>query len=344
MTATKRTVLSVAFPFAPVSEDPVGGAEQVLSGTERAFVAAGHRSTVIAQRGSSVAGELLAVDAMDGEITDKVRSRVHAQVRERIVEAVHHTRPDLIHFHGIDFGSYLPAAGPPCLVSLHLPLGWYDPAALRPKRRDAYLVPVSRSQVRLAPPDVQLLPPVENGVPIPERLEPKAEFTLTLGRICEEKGTHEAVDAAHAAGTKLLVAGEVFPYPEHQRYWREMVRPRLDQARRWIGRIAGERKQKLLGRAKCVLIPSRALETSSLVAMEALAAGTPVIAYASGALPDIVEHGRTGFIVRDSGEMAQAIKSVNDLDPRACHAVARERFPLEKMTNAYLAQYEALAA
>ena len=104
------------------------------------------------------------------------------------------------------------------------------------------------------------------------------------------------------------------------------------------------RKQKLLGRAKCVLIPSRAPETSSLVAMEALAAGTPVIAYGSGALPDIVEHGRTGFIVRDSGEMALAIKAVNDLDPRACHAAARERFPLEKMTNAYLARYEELAA
>lgn len=344
MTAAKRTILNVAFPFAPISEDPVGGAEQVLSRMERAIVATGNRSIVIAQRGSSVAGELLAVDSVRSELTDAARRSVHAQVRERIAEAVHRASPDLIHFHGVDFGSYLPAAGPPCLVSLHLPLGWYDPAALRPNRRDTHLVPVSRSQARFAPPDVQLLPPVENGVPIPERLEPKAEFTLTLGRICEEKGTHEAVDAAHAAAAKLLVAGEVFPYPEHRRYWRDMVRPRLDRARRWIGRIAGKRKQKLLGRARCVLIPSRAPETSSLVAMEALAAGTPVIAYASGALPDIVEHGRTGFIVRDSGEMAWAIKAVNDLDPAVCHAAARERFPLEKMTSAYLAQYEELAA
>jgi len=344
MTAAKRCVLSVAYPFAPVSADPVGGAEQVLARIERAIVATGNRSIAIAQRGSSVAGELLPVDAVKGEITEEARRTIHRQVREQIAEAVHRAGPDLIHFHGIDFGSYLPADGPPCLVSLHLPLGWYEPATLRPKRRDTYLVPVSPSQARLIPDGVQLLQPIENGVRIPEKLEPKAEFALALGRICEEKGTHEAVDASHTAGAKLLIAGEVFPYPEHRRYWRDMVRPRLDRARRWIGRIAGRRKQKLLGRAKCVLIPSRAPETSSLVAMEALAAGTPVIAYASGALPDIVEHGSTGFIVRDSGEMALAIKAVNDLDRRACHAAARERFPLEKMTNAYLARYEELAA
>lgn len=316
----------------------------MLARMERAIVATGYRSIVIAQRGSSLAGELLPVDAVKGEITEEARRTIHRQVREQIAEAVRRARPDLIHFHGIDFGSYLPADGPPCLVSLHLPLGWYEPATLRPKRRDTWLMPVSQSQARLAPEGIELLPPIENGVPIPEKLEPKAEFALALGRICEEKGTHEAVDASHTAGAKLLIAGEVFPYPEHRRYWRDMVRPRLDRARRWIGRIAGRRKQKLLGRAKCVLIPSRAPETSSLVAMEALAAGTPVIAFASGALPDIVEDGRTGFIVRNSKEMAQAINVVSDLDPLVCHAAARERFPLERMTNAYLARYEELAA
>jgi glycosyltransferase involved in cell wall biosynthesis len=191
---------------------------------------------------------------------------------------------------------------------------------------------------------VKLLPSIENGVPIPDTLQPKGDFALNLGRICREKGTHEALDAARSAGTRLLVAGGVFPYPEHRRYWRDVVRPRLDGARRWIGRIAGKRKKMLLGRAKCVLIPSRAPETSSLVAMEALAAGTPVIAYPNGALPDIVEHGRTGFIVDGPEEMALAIHAANDLDPLVCRAAANERFPLARMTSAYLAQYAKLVA
>ena len=341
---SRLTILSVAYPFAPVLEDSVGGAEQILSKLDRAIVDAGHRSVVIAQEGSAVAGELRSVDHVKGYISDPLRAFVHGQVRQRISEAIRDCRPDLVHFHGIDFADYLPLQTMQCLVSLHLPLAWYDPGALRPQRAGTWLLPVSGSQVRLGAPGVKLLPPIENGVSIPKELEPKGDFALSIGRICSEKGTHEAVDAARAAGTGLLVAGEVFPYPEHRRYWRDVVRPRLDQARRWIGRIAGKRKQKLLGQAKCVLIPSRAPETSSLVAMEALAAGTPVIAYPSGALPDIIEHGRTGFIVDGPRQMAIAIRAVNDLDPLICRTAASERFPLAKMTSSYLAQYAKLVA
>ena len=83
--------------------------------------------------------------------------------------------------------------------------------------------------------------------------------------------------------------------------------PHLDRDCRWIGAVGGRRKKRLLGQARCVLVPSKARETSSLVAMEAIAAGTPVIAYRAGALPDIVEDGRTGFIVDDVARMAAAI-------------------------------------
>ena len=169
MTA-KLTILSVAYPFAPVSEDPVGGAEQVLSQLDRAVTAAGHRSIVIAQQGSSVTGELRPVRAVEGEISDAVLAMVHRQVRDRIAEVTGENRPGLIHFHGFDFACYLPPPGPPCLVSLHLPLGWYDPAALKPQRPGTWLVPVSASQWRSAPYDVRLLEPIANGVPIPESM------------------------------------------------------------------------------------------------------------------------------------------------------------------------------
>jgi glycosyltransferase involved in cell wall biosynthesis len=171
----------------------------------------------------------------------------------------------------------------------------------------------------------------------------KRGFALALGRICPEKNWNVATDAAKQAGVPLLLAGEVFPYEAHQTYFREQIEPRLDRLRRFIGPAGFARKRRLLSAARCLLVPSLAPETSSLVAMEALACGTPVIAFPSGALPDIVEHGVTGFIVRSSQEMAEAIRQADEIDPETCRRTARDRFSLEQMVNRYFALYRELA-
>ena len=102
-------------------------------------------------------------------------------------------------------------------------------------------------------------------------------------------------------------------------------------------------KRRLLAGARCLLLPSLAAETSSLAAMEALACGTPVVAYPAGALPEIVEEGRTGFLVEDEEGLARAIGQAAGLDPEVCRETARRRFPLERMTGRYLELYHALA-
>ena len=195
------------------------------------------------------------------------------------------------------------------------------------------------------PRGARLLPDVPNGV-AREALEARharRRFAVALGRICPEKGFHIALDAAKRAGVPLLLAGQTFPYEAHETYCAREIAPRLDASRRCIGPIGPARKRRLLSAARCLLVPSLAPETSSLVAMEALACGTPVIAFASGALPEIVEHGRTGFIVRDAEEMAEAIHEAARIAPAVCRAAARERFSLERMLGRYFALYRRLA-
>lgn len=337
------TVLSIAYPFAPVGPDAVGGAEQILFAIDRALVAAGHRSLVLAAEGSAPAGTLLPVPQPASTIDSQVRETVHAAVRGLTAEAFN--AADVIHMHGIDFHAYLPPPGKPTLVTLHLPPDWYPAEALPPKRPRTWLHCVSASQQAACPAGLPLLPFIPNGVPIdaltPSR-HPCAGYALMLGRICPEKGQHLGLQAMHAAGVTGLLAGDVFPYAEHQAYFDEQIRPLLDQRRRFLGPVGFIRKRRLLAGARCLLVPSLAAETSSLVSMEALACGTPVIAFPAGALPEIVQPGRTGFLVRDAPEMAEAIAHAGGLDRSACRNVAETRLSASRMTASYLRVYEQL--
>jgi glycosyltransferase involved in cell wall biosynthesis len=338
------TVLSVAYPLAAVGPDAVGGAEQVLSALDRALVEAGYRSLVIACEGSHVAGTLLSVPAETGVLDETARRRAQARHRAAIARALDDWPVDVVHLHGIDFDAYLPPAGP-TLVTLHLPLEWYPAAALKLHRDDLWLVPVSVSQARTAPESAALRRPILNGVDIDGLWRPltRGPYALLLSRICPEKGIHLALDAARRADVPLLIGGQVYGYADHQRYFEQEVVPRLDARRRFLGPLGFTRKRRLLNAARCLVVPSLARETSSLVAMEALACGTPVVGFPSGALPEVVEHGGTGLLVHSVEEMAEALQRVDLISSDLCRAEARRRFALEQMVRGYFDAYRAIS-
>jgi len=344
----RLTVLSVAYALAPVGPNAVGGSEQVLTALDRALVAAGHRSIVVACEGSEVAGELASFAAPPASqpIDSRCVSARRRAVRRAIERVLQRAPVDVVHMHGLDFNHNLPPPGVPVLATLHLPPYWYRQEALSPERPDTWVHCVSASQQRAAPPSQRMLPPIPNGVPVAKLggLHPqKCRYALMLSRVCPEKGLHMGLDAARLAGATVLLGGEVFPYPSHQDYFDNGILPRLDRQRRYLGPVGFVRKRRLLSAARCLLVPSQVPETSSLVAMEAAACGAPVIAFRAGALPEVVEHGRTGLLVDSVEEMADALGRIGMIDPETCRETARRRFSVERMAAAYLDRYAALA-
>jgi len=335
------TVLNVAHPFAPVSREALGGPEQILAAIDEALVEAGHRSLVIACRGSSVAGELLALEPVAGTLDDASRRRSWEAYKASISELLKQRSVDIVHLHGADAAEYLPETRTPTILTLHFPLKSYPKALLR-SRPGLYLTCVSAPQRQNCGSDVSVHATIENGVDL-DRFKSSsgspAGFALCLGRICPEKGIDIALRAARRGRMTMLLAGSVLPDPEHERYLAREIAPLLDQRRRFIGSVTGAAKRKLMARARCVVITSRVEETSSLVAMEALASGTPVVAFATGALPSIVEHGKTGLIVQNEIELAAAFSKVRGLDRALCRQRAEHRFDLRRTTAEYLALY-----
>lgn len=334
------TVLSVACPFAPVSRGTGDGAEEVLSLVDEGLLAAGHRSLVICAECSNSQGELVPTLTV-GAYDPGAHAAAQQRHREMILRALERG-VDVVHYHGIDFGSYVARTTVPQVVTLHLPPGWY-PADIY-KRDDLFLVCVSEVERAAAPRCDAVVP---NGVDLsafhPNEGDPD-DYVLTIGRICVEKNFHAAMDAARRAHTPLILAGHVANYPAHVRYFEQEIVPRCDQARIYIGPIAMPGKRDLIADARAVIASSTVAEPGSMVAMEALACGTPVIAMRSAALQDIVEHGVTGFIVDSGSEMAGAIRRIDSIDRRACRRAAEERFDARMMVSKYLALYNELTA
>ncbi|MDQ2950389.1 MAG: glycosyltransferase family 4 protein [Acidobacteriota bacterium] len=318
------TILSVAYPLFPVAPDSGGGAEQILYLLDREITRAGHRSLVIAAQGSCISGEL--IQSTDGHLC-----AIERALRQHPI--------DLIHFHGLDFHNYIPETAVPMLATLHLPIAWYPESIFTLPH--VKLNCVSQSQAAATG-----LPVVLNGIDTQRFNSPaeKKEYLFWLGRICPEKGVDMALRVAHRLDVPMVIAGPVHDFESHQQYFESEVASLLDAKRRYIGPVHGKEKSKLLAEARCLLVPSLVAETSSLVAMEAVASGTPVVALDSGALPEVVEHGVTGFIVDSEDEMVEAVTRIGDIRPEICRAQAATRFDARRMASDYLNLYTQLTS
>ncbi|MBV9610265.1 MAG: glycosyltransferase [Acidobacteria bacterium] len=163
-----------------------------------------------------------------------------------------------------------------------------------------------------------------------------------MGRICEEKAPHIAIEVAIETGNAIVIAGQVYPFSYHEEYFARAVAPRLKRysRARFVSTPSFQGKLELLDGARALLITSQIDETSSLVAMEAMARATPVIAFRRGALPEVVQDGGTGFVVDTMAEMAAAVNRIDEINPAACRERIERLYTSARMCDDYLRLYD----
>ncbi|MBV8114955.1 MAG: glycosyltransferase [Silvibacterium sp.] len=340
------TVLSFAYPYAPVGFGCVGGSEQILTDIDLALVAAGHNSLVLACEGSRPAGKLLSIPRLFRPEDEAARYWCRKLVQACLNRALETYQVDVVHMHGYNFYEYTLPLHVPVLVTLHVAITSYPQEIWTSLAPNIQVQCVSETQRRSCPPELCNVPLIHNGVEIPPPAKKSGDFAIVLGRICPEKNQHAALEAGSRAKLPVFLGGQVFPWRAHQAYFREKIQPLLENRNciqhKFCGPLPPPQRQQLLAQAKCLLHPTLAPETSSLVAMEALAAGTPVIAYPSGALPEIVEDGVTGFLVDSVESMAEAIGRIESIRPEVCREAAAERFSRTRMIRQYFDLYDSL--
>lgn len=347
-------ILYVAYPLLTVSNESAGGAEQVLWALEREMARGGSQTTVAASAGSCVSGELFSTGEPCTEMDDYERrldeheNRVVELVRKRASEG---EAFDLVHDMSGSFWKRASEINVPVLATLHLPRSFYPAQSFEGVPPNVSFNCVSGPQGRSFADLNVMLGVVPNGIPLdsfedpagfPKKQHPgKRQGLLWLGRICEEKAPHLALEIAARAGLPITIAGQVYPFSYHQQYFDREVAPRLRQMPNatFVSAPSFTAKRELLRQAKALLITSLAEETSSLVAMEAAASGTPVIAFHRGALPEVVKDGVTGFVVENIDGAVEACRRVEAISNAACVAYAGENFSGTGMAEGYARLY-----
>ena len=330
----------IAPPWYAVPPSGYGGIEWVVALLADGLTDRGHEVTLFAPPGSETEAELI---PPLGEVPPA------ELIGDPWYEAAHAVSAydrgdkfDLLHDHTGPVGASIGAmSDAPTVHTLHGPFTPQTTMLYRRIARRHWFVAISESQRSMAPENLRWGGVVYNGIPMdryPFR-EDKDDYLFFLGRADDEKAPHLAIEAARLAGRRLVMCATTKNQRE-QAYWAEHVEPLLGDDVEVHGECPHDQKVDLLARATALLFPIQWAEPFGLVMTEAMACGTPVLAWRNGSVPEVVADGQTGCIVTSVEEMAAAVDRVADLDPTAIRARTQERFSGEAMVSGYEQVYD----
>jgi glycosyltransferase involved in cell wall biosynthesis len=325
-------------PWAPVPPKLYGGIELVVDRLCVGFQAAGHEVLLYAT------GDSTCPVPTQWTLEESEGQRIGMAVPEQrhvlhAYEAVAEWGADIVHdhsiigpFHAADRYPDLPVA-----TTIHGPFNdeltdLYE----RLNKDDIPIIGISNAQADSAP-SVRVARVIHHGIDAVDFPIGAGDggYCLFLGRMSPDKGPHRAIAAAQRAGVPLIMAAKMREAWEVA-FFEEHVKPHLSDTIKYLGEVPHEQKLELIAGASALLNPIRWNEPFGLVMIEAMACGTPVLAFAEGAAPEIVEHGVTGFLCDDEADMAQKIERIGELDRGACRSVVENYFSTTRMAAEHI--------
>jgi glycosyltransferase involved in cell wall biosynthesis len=339
-------IAMLAPPWISVPSSGYGGVESVVSTLTEALVQRGNDVTLFCAPGSASSARVVTLldEAHPDEIERSLYEVDHVARAFAAIDRVHgEGRFDVVHDHcGFTALGMADRLATPLVHTLH---GQFTPATAAfysQHQAKATLVAISRAQRASAPEALRGVEVIPNPIALqnwPMQVR-KQEYVLWIGRMSEEKGPHRAIAAARAADVPLVLAGVI--QPGQQDFFDREIAPHIDGERvRFLGEVGGSVKRATFAGARALLMPISWQEPFGMVMVEALACGTPVIAFPAGAASELVIDGKTGFLVEDETAMAAAVGRLADISARDCRAWVAENCDVDVVAGAYESAYRA---
>ncbi len=327
--------------ISPISErvppKKYGGTERVIHALVEELIKRGHNVTLFASGDSKTSAKLSSVypiSLREAKIQDPYGLNTWSMLH--IGKAYsQYADFDIIHDHTEHFG--LPVANicpTPVVTTKHGPFNT-EYRRIYETLNKPFMVTISKNQALKATPGVNLIGTVYNGLPMHNYpFSAKDEgYLLFVGRISMEKGVHFAIKVAQDLNIPLKIAAKLDSVDLP--YFNEYVGPKLSEQISWVGEVDEEQRNELMGKALCLLQPVTWAEPFGLVMIEAMACGCPVIAFNKGSIPEIVEHGKTGFVAEDLEDMTQLIYELGKINRSYCRKYSLNKFNAKRMADGY---------